>query len=71
MFTTTWIPTLPKDLGSVVANRELDEKFHMGAAHMLLLDVDTDAADVREMAREMEAVDGVSFVLGTDSLLGR
>ena len=62
--------TLPKDLGSVVANRELDEKFHMGAAHMLLLDVDTDAADVREMAREMETVDGVSFVLGTDSLLG-
>lgn len=62
--------SLPEDLGSVEANRALDEEFHMGAAHMLLLDVDMDSVAVREMAREMEQVPGVSYVLGTDSLLG-
>ena len=42
----------------------------MGAVHMLLLDADTSATDVRQMSKEMEDVDGVSYVLGMDSLLG-
>ena len=32
--------TLPKDLPSVVSNRVLDEDFHMGATHMILVDSD-------------------------------
>lgn len=62
--------SLPEELDSVQANGALDSEFHMGAVHMLLMDADMDAAQVREMAREMEQVDGVSYVLGTDSLLG-
>lgn len=62
--------SLPQELDSVTANRVLDSEFNIGAVHMLLLDADMDAVQVREMAREMEQVDGVSYVLGTDSLLG-
>ena len=62
--------TLPEDLPSVQANAALDEKFHMGAVHMLLLDADTPSKDVKAMSREMEEVDGVSYVLGMDSLTG-
>ncbi len=62
--------SLPEDLGSVEANRALDEEFHMGAVHMLLLDSELDSTEVRAMAGEMEQVEGVSYVLGTDSLLG-
>ena len=42
----------------------------MGALHLLLLDSDTSSTDIRKMADEMEQVDGVSYVLGVDSLLG-
>jgi hypothetical protein len=37
---------------------------------MLLLDADTDSDDVRTMSREMEEVDGVTFVLGAENLTG-
>ena len=62
--------SLPEDLLSVQANTALDEKFHMGAVHMLLLDADTPSRDVKAMSREMEEVAGVSYVLGVDSLTG-
>ena len=62
--------SLPDDLSSVEANTKLADTYNMGAIHMLLLDADTPAAEVRSMSREMEDVDGVSYVLGTDSLLG-
>ena len=62
--------SLPEDLDSVQANAALRDTFDMGAVHMLLLDADTSATDVRQMSKEMEDVDGVSYVLGMDSLLG-
>jgi predicted RND superfamily exporter protein len=62
--------SLPEDLDSVQANETLDEEFHMGAIHMLLLDADLPSSDVKKMSNEMKDVDGVSYVLGTDSLLG-
>lgn len=62
--------SLPETLSSVQANTELDEKFHMGAIHMLILDADTSSADIRRMSGEMENVDGVNYVLGLDSLTG-
>lgn len=42
----------------------------MGALHLLLLDSDTSSTDIRKMSKEMEQVDGVSYVLGMDSLTG-
>jgi hypothetical protein len=62
--------SLPEDLDSVQANETLEEEFQMGAIHMLLLDADLPSSEVRKMSNEMKSVDGVSYVLGTDSLLG-
>jgi predicted RND superfamily exporter protein len=62
--------SLPEELDSVQANAALEEDFNMGAMHLLLLDSDTSATDIRAMSREMEQVDGVSYVLGVDSLVG-
>jgi predicted RND superfamily exporter protein len=62
--------SLPETLGSVQANQEISDTFDMGAVHMLLLDADTDSDDVRTMSREMEEVDGVTFVLGAENLTG-
>ena len=62
--------SLPADLPSVQANQALEDDFRMGAVHMLLLDADTPASQVRSMSREMEDVEGVSYVLGVDSLTG-
>ncbi len=62
--------TLPKDLESVTANAKLDEEYHMGATHMVLLDKNTDEKTVVAMVDEMKKVDGVKSVLSLDSLLG-
>lgn len=62
--------TLPKDLPSIVANDKLNETFDMNATHMLLLDADIQARDVKQMAEEMKAVDGVNWVLGLNSMKG-
>ena len=62
--------SLPEYLDSVQANEKLEEKFNMGAVHMLLLDSDTPSRDVRDMSKAMEQVDGVSYVLGLDNMLG-
>ena len=62
--------TLPKDLPSVVSNRVLDEDFHMGATHMILVDSDIESSKVSAMCDEMKKVDGVKSVIGIDALLG-
>ena len=62
--------TLPKDLESVTANAKLDEEYHMGATHMVLLDKNTDEKTVVAMVDEMKKVDGVKSVISLDSLLG-
>lgn len=62
--------TLPKDLNSVVANSKLDEEYHMATTHMLLVDADMKPKEVNSMLKEMGDVDGVSFSLSLDSLIG-
>lgn len=62
--------TLPKDLPSIAANEKLKENFDMNATHMLLMRADISSKDVRSMSKEMEAVDGVKWVLGLDSVKG-
>lgn len=62
--------TLPESLESITANNKLEEQYHMGATHMVLLDANTSTKDVAKMTKEMEKVDGVKAVLGLDSIVG-
>lgn len=62
--------TLPDDLPSIQANKKLQEEYDMGAMHMLLIDSSLSGKTIREMASEMEDVDGVSAVVGLETLLG-
>ena len=61
---------MPENMESIIANRKLKDTFDMSTAHLVLVDADVREQDVREMTAEMEKVDGVSSVLGIDSLLG-
>ena len=63
--------TLPETLPSRVANTKLSEDFHMGAAHMLLLDNQNfSSKDKHKMIEEIRQVDGVKQVLGIETLVG-
>lgn len=62
--------TLPKDLNSVIANTKLDEEYNMATTHMLLVDADMKPKEVSSMLDEMGKVDGVSFSMSLDTLIG-
>lgn len=62
--------TLPKDLNSVIANSKLDEEYNMATTHMLLVDADMQPKEVNSMLDEMGKVDGVSFSMSLDTLIG-
>lgn len=62
--------TLPKDLDSIVANSKLTDEFNMSSTHMLLADSKMKSKDVNMMLKDMENVEGVSFALGLDTLIG-
>ncbi len=62
--------TLPKDLPSIQANEKLNENFQMNTTHILLLDSQLSQKEAGMMKNEMEAVDGVSSILGIESLVG-
>lgn len=62
--------TLPKDLNSVIANTKLDEEYNMATTHMLLVDADMQPKEVNSMLDEMVKVDGVSFSMSLDTLIG-
>ena len=62
--------TLPKDLDSVVANTKLLEEYGMNSTHMLLVSTDVSPKDTRKLCSEIEQLDGVSMVLGLDSVVG-
>ena len=61
---------LPEDMEYVIAEGRLREEFGVASTHMLLVSADVPAKDVRAMAREMEQVDGVKYVLGMESITG-
>ena len=61
---------LPQDMEYVVAEGKLRDEFHIASTHMLLVDADLPAKQVRAMADEMERVDGVKYVLGLESVAG-
>lgn len=62
--------SLPKDLESIMANEKLQNEYHMGAAHMILMDQNIAGKEKHKMIQEMEQVDGVKEVLGLESLIG-
>jgi predicted RND superfamily exporter protein len=62
--------TLPATLDSVKANRKLEENYSMNSTHMVLISSSLDSKKVRAMVDQMEAVDGVEWVLSTDTLFG-
>lgn len=61
---------LPEDMAYVIANEKLSEDFNIASTHMLLVDSSLPAKEVRAMTKEMEAVDGVQYVLGLESAVG-
>lgn len=61
---------LPENMEYVIAEGKLRDEFNIASTHMLLVDADLPAKDVRAMADEMEAVDGVKYVLGMESVVG-
>ncbi len=62
--------TLPKELSSIQANEKLDETFQMNTTHILLFDSKLSQKEVGNLKKEMEGVDGVSAVLGLESVVG-
>jgi hypothetical protein len=62
--------TLPEELGYRIAQHKLEDTFEVASTHMLLLDTDLPEKDVSAMIDEMEAVDGVKYVLGRESVTG-
>lgn len=61
---------LPEEMNYVIANSKLKADFEIASTHMILVDSDLPAESVRSMIDEMEAVDGVKYVLGLESVLG-
>ncbi len=62
---------LPEDMNYVISHRKLSEDFNIASTHMVLLDTDVPNGDVCQMIGEMEEVDGVKYVLGLETLVGR
>ncbi len=62
--------SLPKELESIQANTKLQEDYHMGAAHMILMDKDLPNKEKHKMIAEMEKVDGVKEILGLETIIG-
>ena len=62
--------TLPADLSSVVANTKLAEEYGMNTTHMILAPTSLSPKETRRMCEEVEKLDGVTMVMGLDSLIG-
>ncbi len=62
--------SLPDNLPSIQANKELEDNFDLGATHIILADANLSSKDGTEMSNELKNVDGVKSVLGLDSLVG-
>lgn len=61
---------LPQSLDSAVANRKLEETFHMNNTHVLLMKNGMQAKDKGNMLEAVKKVDGVKWVLGLDTVKG-
>ena len=62
---------LPENMNFVISNEKLKNDYGIASTHMILVDAATDPKDLRAMISEMEEVDGVKYVLGLESVLGK
>lgn len=62
--------TLPEDLNSVVANSKLADEYGMASTHIVMCDSKMSSKEVNNMVKEFKDVDGVSFTLSLDTLIG-
>ena len=62
--------SLPSYLPSVEAKEAMQENFDMSTIHLILASEDLPAKETKEMLSEMKQVDGVTFALSADSLIG-
>ena len=62
--------SLPQDLPSAIANKKLDEDFHMNNMHILMLPKDMESKTKKEINDKIKKVDGVKWVLGISSIVG-
>ena len=53
-----------------IANKKLDEDFHMNTVHMVLLKNGMDASAKENMLDDIQKVDGVKWALGLNSIVG-
>lgn len=60
--------TLPTDLGTIIANKELKEKFNIVSPEIVLVDKDMKANKVNEMLEKIEDVAGIDFTLSFSKL---
>ena len=61
--------SLPDSLQSVQANRELEKGYEISSVSMILVDDSLKPKEIKKMLEEIEAVDGVNFAIGSDSLV--
>ena len=61
---------LPDNIEVVKANQKLSDTFGVASTHMLLTDANLPEKETREMLREIEKVEGVSNVIGMESVVG-
>ena len=62
--------TLQETWGSIQANEQLQENFHMNSVHMVLVDGGMESKEVYAMTQQMKQLDGVKTILGMDAILG-
>ena len=59
---------LPKDLPSVKANTDLEEKFNVVALEMALVENDIPAEDMNQMLDEIDDLEGIDFAIGISKI---
>ncbi len=62
--------SMPDDMDSIVALNTLKEEFGMTTTHFLIIDDSVAGDNVSQMLKEIEDVDGVTSVLGLNSIVG-
>ena len=62
--------SLPQDLDYMIANTELKDRFDISTTHMILADSKMEAKNAQAMIKEIDQLDGVSYALGFNSVVG-
>lgn len=62
--------SLPSYLESRQANKALEEEFDMNSVSMILVNSELSSKNTKEMLEEIKQVEGVSFAIGLDSVIG-